>query len=235
MSSRTFYELRTYQFQSSAEAGRFGAFVEEALIPAYERAALGPIGVFAGVFGPNNAERTMVIPYPNADSVAETADRLLEDSEFLEAGRAILGRDIDHPSYYRMESRLLRAFSEFPEIELPHDYPGKQGRIFELRIYESHSLLAAAKKREMFNEGGEIEIFRKTGLSPVLFGETIVGPRMPSLAYLLTFESMAARDDAWNTFKGHPEWEALKGDPQYADTVSTITDVIFAPTAYSQM
>ena len=37
----------------------------------------------------------------------------------------------------------------------------------------------------MFNSA-EIAIFRRTGLRPVFFGETMVGAGMPSLTYMLT-------------------------------------------------
>ncbi|HID23803.1 MAG TPA: NIPSNAP family protein, partial [Planctomycetaceae bacterium] len=108
-------------------------------------------------------------------------------------------------------------------------------RIFELRTYESHSVKAGKKKVEMFNQGGEIAIFQKTGLQPVFFAETIIGPQMPNLTYMLAFDDMAARDAAWNRFIRDPDWEKLKADPQYKDTVSNITDVILRPAPYSQV
>ena len=32
-----------------------------------------------------------------------------------------------------------------------------------------------------------------------------------------------------------PEWDKLKNDPQYKDTVSAITNIILKPTPYSQI
>ena len=49
-----------------------------------------------------------------------------------------------------------------PKLEVPADVKGKGSRVFELRIYESHSKKANKKKIEMFNQG-EIAIFRSTG------------------------------------------------------------------------
>jgi len=73
------------------------------------------------------------------------------------------------------------------------------------------------------------------GLIPVFFGETLVGAKMPSLTYMLTFSDITARDKAWATFGKDPEWKALSTDPQYRDNVSAITDVILQPTPYSQI
>jgi hypothetical protein len=119
-----------------------------------------------------------------------------------------------------------------PQLETPLDGPS---RIFELRVYESHSDAAALRKIEMFNKGGEIPIFRRTGLNPVFFAETLVGPNLPNLTYMLAFENMSARDEAWDKFRNDPDWETLRSDPYYFDTVSAISDFILRPTAYSQI
>jgi hypothetical protein len=79
-----------------------------------------------------------------------------------------------------MESSLLRAFSGMPRIEVPPAAGQRAPRIFELRTYESHSKKANRTKIEMFNRG-EIGIFRRTGLRPVFFGETLVGAGQPNL------------------------------------------------------
>jgi hypothetical protein len=118
-----------------------------------------------------------------------------------------------------------------PKVEVP----AKKDRIFELRIYESHTEKAAKKKIEMFNEGKEIELFRKTGLSPVFFGETLMGRGMPNLNYMLVFNDMADRDARWKVFVADPGWKTLSSDAQYKDTVSNITDIILRPTEYSQI
>ena len=108
-------------------------------------------------------------------------------------------------------------------------------RIFELRVYESHSLKAAKKKIAMFNEGDEIAIFRKTGLQPVFFGETLFGPAMPNLTYMLVFDSMETRNKHWDQFRTDPDWLTLREVPIYKDTVSNITDIILQPTSFSQV
>src|SRR5205823_3238066 len=96
------------------------------------------------------------------------------------------------PSYVRVESSLMAAFEGIPKLEVPE----KKSRIFELRTYESHSKKANKKKIEMFNKG-EIAIFRRAGLQPVFFGETLTGTKLPNLTYMLTFENIAAHDKNW--------------------------------------
>ena len=59
------------------------------------------------------------------------------------------------------------------------EIPEKKSLLFELRRYESSGESAGKKKIEMF-EKSEIEIFKKVGLTPVFFGEALIGPARPN-------------------------------------------------------
>jgi hypothetical protein len=89
----------------------------------------------------------------------------------------------------------------------------------------------------MFAEMGEIDIFKRVGLSPVFFSRTLAGARMPSLVYMLTHENLAARDKNWSGFSGDPEWRKLAQTPGFTDPeiVSNITTILLRPAAYSQI
>ncbi|MHC4706739.1 MAG: NIPSNAP family protein, partial [Planctomycetota bacterium] len=86
------------------------------------------------------------------------ASLIVSDGEYQKAGAKLLNAPKSDPSYERVESSLMVAFKAIPKLELPTK---KESRIFQLRIYESHNSLAGKKKIEMFNDGGEIAIFRK--------------------------------------------------------------------------
>src|SRR6185369_759661 len=119
----------------------------------------------------------------------------------------------------RVESTLLRSIEAMPTLEPSTAVGSTTPRIYELRTYESHNDRAALNKLRMFN-AGEVPIFRRAGLTPVFFGETLIGAGLPSLTYMLTFPDMPSRDSAWAAFGKDPEWKKLSGDPQYKDNVS---------------
>ena len=109
--------------------------------------------------------------------------------------------------------------------------------MFELRTYESHNERAHRAKVKMFAEMGEIDIFRRAGLTPVFFARTVSGGRMPSLIYMLVHENMAGREKSWGAFVTDPEWRKLAQTPGFsdADIVSNITTVFLRPAPYSQI
>ena len=81
--------------------------------------------------------------------------------------------------------------------------PKGDKRIFQLRTYESASYAGHVRKVQMFNEA-EIGIFTRTGLTPVFFGDTLIGSRMPSLTYMLTFADLADLNAKWSVFVNDP-------------------------------
>jgi hypothetical protein len=225
-------EWRIYTAPFGDGRKRLLEFLQGAAVPAWNRLGINPVGVFNVTFGPNQSSVHVLLPHGSMDSVWQTENRLLEDGVFVKAAESFMALPSKDPGYWRIESSLLKCFSHMPRIEPPD---ATKPRIFEVRIYESHNERKGKKKIHMFNEGGEIEIFRKSGLKPVLFAETIVGPRRPNLVYMLTFADMAEREKGWGAFRVHPDWLALKDKPEYADTVCNINDHILSPAPFSQI
>jgi len=233
--NQEFIELVKYRLHVGEKKNRVSDFYKNVAIPAMNRNGIERVGVFNVFYGPNDPTLFVLIPHKSIDSVLTLQSKLLNDNEYLKAGADFLNAPLSDSAYVRMESSLLQAFSYMPRLEAPVDLLENRSRVYEVRTYESHSRKYGKKKIEMFNEGGEIEIFRSSKLRPVFFAETIVGSMMPNLTYMLAFDSMDNREKYWDTFRNHPAWLKLRQDSQYKDTVSNITDIILRPQSYSQI
>ncbi len=230
-----YFEFRQYHLHTGSKKNQVGNFLRDVGIPALNRIGVGPVGVFNGKYGPSNGTLYVMLVHKSLDSVVNSSARLMADDTYRKDGADFVNASLSDSAYLRMESSLMVAFKDMPKLAVPKQKIAKKSRIFELRTYESHSIKASKKKIEMFNEGGEIAIFKKTGLAPVFFGETIVGPQMPNLTYMLVFDDLTHRDAMWDVFRVDPDWKRISGDPQYKGTVSNITDIILRPTGYSQI
>lgn len=236
--AREFYELRHYQLRRGPQTKVLDDYLSLAALPAMHRAGVGPVGVFNVMIGPKSPMLTVLITHKTFESVALLPRALADDAEYQRAGAAYLNAVATDPAYVRIESSVLRAFESIPTLALPFGggEAGKRARIFEMRTYESHSEKASQKKIGMFNSG-EIALFRKAGMSPVFFGETLVGANMPNLTYMLVYEDMAARDRQWAAFSSDPAWRTLSTTPGLTDPdiVANITNTYLRPTAYSEI
>jgi hypothetical protein len=229
---RELYELRRYQIADEAQKAGLDAFLRDAAIPAWNRCGVTPVGVF---YPETDLSPVYVLlRHRSLESAVTGTQKLIADAEFLSKGEALLNAPASKPAFQRMESALFLAFKGMPTLDTPVKNPG---RIFQLRTYESPSVKTGQKKIEMFNDAGEIALFRRVGLHPVFFGEALIGTKMPSLTYMLGFESQDELKANWKKFVGDPAWKKLSGMSEYADKtiLCGITNLILKPAAYSQI
>ncbi|HEY4110239.1 NIPSNAP family protein, partial [Puia sp.] len=253
-SKQQWYELRTYTFAENAQRDLTTAYLEKALLPALNRAGCTNIGVFSELppqptapqpasaqpAAPQPAQPEsaiakiyLLIPFNSIDDFTGIAQKLTRDTAYTEAAAAYLDAPATAPAYQRIESSLFKAFAHMPVIEPPARKP----RLFELRRYESPGEAAGQKKIEMFNDAGEIDIFKRVGARPVFFGEALIGQYRPNLTYMLTFDDMADHDARWKAFGSDPDWKTISKKPEYSDArlISKITRIFLTPAAFSQV
>jgi NIPSNAP protein len=231
-----FYMWRQYILRNGTQGRRLAEFLQAA-IPAVNRLGHSPIGVFEVTMGLPTPTVFVLVPSPSLDRLAALDAGLEKDDAFMKAAEPYLAATAADPVYVRQEVSLLQAFPNVPRIEIPAGTAAKAPRIFELRTYESHNERAHRMKMRMFSELGETAIFRRVGLTPVFFGRTLAGPRLPGFTYMLVHENLAAREKSWDGFRTDPEWKKLASTPGYADAeiVSNITTVLLRPAGYSQV
>ena len=230
---REFYQLRRYLLQSGPQVGLTEHYISDALIPALNRKGMTPVGAFKLDIGPETPAYYVLIPSKAPAMAAALELELAQDAEFLKAADPFWSAPSTANAFVRVDSTLLAAFEGWPRVT-PPDITSK--RIFQLRTYESPSYRDHIRKVEMFH-AGEFDIFKAAGFHNVFFGDTVIGPRMPSLTYMLSFPSLTELDAHWDAFRNNPDWKKLSADQKFAyePIVSNITNLILSPLPSSQI
>jgi hypothetical protein len=228
---REYYQLRRYTLQSGPQAALTEKYISEALIPALAKRG-GPVGAFRLDVGPETPTFYVLVPIHEPAIAGSLELELNLDAEYVKASEPFWSAPASSPAFLRMDSSLLVAFEGWPRITPPE----KGKRIFQLRTYESPSYRDHIVKVQMFHSG-EFEIFKNAGFQMVFFGDTLIGQRMPSLTYMLSFADSADLDAKWNVFRNDPAWKKLSADPKFAfeAIVSNITNLVLSPLAASQI
>jgi hypothetical protein len=229
----TIIELRWLRLRNTTDNQRVrcAEYLSKTVVPALQKHGAKSTGLFSSSIAPDSPFMLVLSEFASLPAWEETQSRLNGDRDLMAAMEKALSGPL---LYQRMEVQLLRSFRGFPAVEVPK--PGERPRLFELRTYESNNGLTLRRKIGMF-ENGEIDIFRKYGLLPVFFGETIAGVKMPNLTYMVAFDNLAAREANWRAFAQSPEWKQLSAKPGLSDgeIVSNITSMLLSPAAGSQI
>ncbi len=224
------YEWREYEFNFNSPRGEVEKYFKNALIPALNKQGIKTVGVFTEIGKSDPAKVYLLIPYASFDAYKSVNEKIKADEEYKKAAADYNNIAAEKPPFNRMSSSLMTAFDGLPKLIVPKNEP----RIFEVRSYEGYSEDAVRRKILMFNKE-ELDIFYRTGLNPVFFGEVIAGGNLPRLTYMITFKNMEEHDKNWAKFSADDVWKRISKAPEYLNTVSKIYKTFLEPTAYSQL
>lgn len=232
---RQFYQLKTYTLINEKQEGVMDAYLKNAYLPALKRAGIENVGVFK--LRPSNfltANKIYVlIPFESMNQFLTLDDMLAQDKTYVSAGADYIDAKYDDPPYERINSTLMKAFAEMPTMRPSAIKSPKNERVYELRSYESPTEATYQNKVDMFNAGGEVELFESLGFNAVFYAEVLSGDQMPNLMYMTTFPNMEKRDELWNAFFTSEKWTKLKADPKYQNNMKKADIMFLYPTEYS--
>lgn len=232
---RDFYQIQVYRLKGSAQEQRVDNYLKEAYLPALHRAGIKSVGVFKPIPADTTSGRQIIVwlPLTTLDQLDKLQSALAKDVVYQKAGADVLNAPFDNVAFQRKESVILKAFPDAPNFFIPNHKTKPSERIYELRSYEGPTENLFRQKVKMFNEGGEIKIFKSLEFNAVFYAEVISGGTMPNLMYLTTFKDMAAHDAHWDAFRSHPDWKKLSALDEYKHTVSKTVKILLFPTDYS--
>lgn len=229
---REYYQLKVYHFETQSQALVIEDYLKDAYLPALKRHKIGPTGVFKPIADTIN-KLFVLVPFSSIRQLDEIERDLLKDAQYKKDGAAYLEAPAKNPPYSRIEVIFLSAFKEMPKMEPSPLTSARKKRVYELRSYHAPTEAYLQNKIEMFNEGGEIQLFKNLGFNAVFYGEVLAGPHMPNLMYLTTFKDQKDRDQHWKNFGNSPVWHKMSSLEKYKDNVSHIDIHFLYPTEYS--
>lgn len=232
-----YYALRRYQLSSGPGTKLTDRYFAGALIPALNRLGIAPVGAFSLYFGPDTPAYYLLLPSTRLETLVTSDLEIAKDSAFMKVAAPFWDAPGATPPYVTIESTLLRAFHGYPKLTVPAATAKKEKRIYQLRTYVSPTNMDHVRKVEMFHHG-EFDIFAKAGASNVFFADALIGPRLPSLTYMLSFPDVAALEAVWEKFLADPDWKKLSSDPRFnlnPPTVSNVSSLVLHPLSYSQV
>ncbi|MDR0713150.1 MAG: NIPSNAP family protein [Bacteroidales bacterium] len=224
--TKEIYEWRIYTLTGDSAAP--DEYFRTVLIPAYNR-----LGAKVGAFKPYRTEATpsryLLFVYPDVHTYYKAKKEIWNDEVFRKDAQPYFDFTAVRPPYVDFVSYLCEAFDKIPQMR----QPDKERTLFEFRLYHSPNEEANQRKIKMFNKD-EIDIFDKTGIHSVCYGEIIAGANMPALIYLTWYRDEPTRNEAWSRFVNHEDWNRIRILPEYAHTATNNQSRLLSPLPYSQ-
>ena len=230
-----FYEIKVYHFDSKEQENILDTYFEKAFVPAAHKAGVKSVGIFKPIANDTAMDKRIyiILPFASAEQMINLPSQLEKNTAYMSAGADYINAPYTAPPYTRFESIFLKAFKTAPVMQLPKLNAPKAEHVYELRSYEGHTEKIYRNKVHMFNEGGEVPLFKRLNFNGVFYADVISGSRMPNLMYMTSFENMKDRDAHWDTFRNDAEWKTLSAKPEYQKNVSKQDIILMTAAPYS--
>ena len=168
-----------------------------ALLPLLSGSQHGPAICLEAVVAPKTPQALMLAAYSSFDEVL-----------------AIRSKIATHPSLRNMRAELESAgvigevlsqvlVGTQKELRFPPESNRLKTGIFELRSYRCSRWQTAPPS-------ALTEVFSRAGIHPIVDGAFAAGEHIPQFTYLIPFQSLAARQEAWSCVAADRDWIDLE-------------------------
>jgi hypothetical protein len=183
--------LESFSVRDADEMLRLHDYLGSTLRPVMNQVHNGPAIYLDAIVAPRTPQALFVAAFSNFDELLDVRARIASHPRIQQA-RADLESG---PGFCEVQSQVLTATRE----SLRLDSERKKSGIFELRSYHATG----------WHEGPPAvfgEALNRAGIHPILNGSSAAGEHVPQLTFLIPFESLAAREEAWARLDRDAEW-----------------------------
>ena len=175
------------------------AYLGGAVLPVLSRIHDGPKMFLDAIVAPHTPQTLFLAAFSSFDEMLDIRGRIAAHPGIRQARAGLESADV--PVLDQVQSQVLVITEE--SLRFPEGPNHAEKGVFELRSYHAPT----------WQEGPPARIsgvLGRAGIHPMVNASTAAGEHMPQFTYLIHFESLAARQEAWARVDGDPEWIELQ-------------------------
>jgi hypothetical protein len=192
-----FFTLDAWQIKSGTQQTRMADWLGNSLIPALAKQNAGPIVALEAVFAPSVPEIKLFVGYDSFAQIEAVQNKIGADPALKASWGKIEASE--SPFESRMSS-ILETTSYSPAVAEPKV---EKPRYYEVRIYHASTEWQLRAINDRFTSA-TMRLFHAHGIEPLFLTTTRFGSNMPNVTYLIPWDSLAAREKAWDAFNVIP-------------------------------
>lgn len=190
--------IDTYRLSQDSDPNRLRRHLLDPVETAARGAHAGRRLHFEAVLAPHLPQIVTIAEYTNFEEMTRVRQALAENSRVQRSFQALAGGS--NPQIEQVDSQILVSLDEISALS--HAQSKGVDQIVEFRTYHSPVPANVAGLHDVLAEpvtGG----FAAAGVAPILAGATMHGRQLPNVLYVVPFESVGAREQAWSRVEAH--------------------------------
>ena len=189
--------LESFYVADAEQMPRLHAYLGGVVLPLMKEMHHGPGICLEAIVAPQSPQALLVTAFSSLDEMLATrgriaADRLIQNRRAeLESAGVLL----------EVRSQILIGTQQ--TLRFPADSDRLKTGIFEIRSYHCSSWHAEPPSRVTAT-------FNRSGIHPIVNAACAAGEHMPQFTYVIPFESLATRHEAWSRLAADCDWIAVE-------------------------
>lgn len=232
---REFYLIQIYHCNSLQQINGVDAYLKNTYLPYLHKMGISKVGVFAPIDNDTLTDKRIYVWLPMQNlNVLDKLDQAIEQLDPMTKNEVVDLENVDGSlPYTRVERIITKSFIDQPKYVKESKLTKSANRIYEYRSYESPTENMHLRKVHMFNQGGEVVLFKRLNFNAIFYSKAIAGARMPNLIYMTSFNNMEDRNEHWKAFSASPEWQSISNMPKYKNSVNRNETVLMYARDYA--
>lgn len=208
----------------AGQVPRLRSYIGDTLLPCMDQSRITPRMCLEAVVAPHTPQTLLLTVYSSFDEMQQERARIASDPRVRRDWARIESAQVvdDVRSHVLMVSEDSVRFSE-------HSGSVNSG-LFEVRTWHAPAWRGGAAA-----EVGSV--LRRIGVHPILAGATAAGEHLPRFTYVVPFESLAARQLAWDRLDVDAQWIEMqrKSITRFGSGARTTAKAIYKLAPYSPL
>src|SRR5579859_6395275 len=172
------------------------SYIVDALLPCMDKSRKTPRMCLEAIVAPHTPQTLLLTAYSSFNEMLQVRARIASDPRVRRAWAGIESAQVLDD----VRSQVLMVNAE--SVRLPESAMAKPG-LFEVRTWHAPAWRGGAAP-----EIGSV--LSRIGVDPIVAGATVAGEHLPRFTYVVPFNDMAARRQAWVRLDEDAQWMEMQ-------------------------
>lgn len=208
----------------AAQMQHLRSYIGDTLVPCMDQLRNTPKMCLEAIVAPHTPQTLLLTVYSSFNEMLEERARIASDPRVRRARAGIESAQVLDD----VRSQVLIVSEE--SVRFPVEPALVKGGLFEVRTWH-----APAWRDESARQVSSV--LSRIGVDPVVAGATVAGEHLPRFTYVVPFQSMAARQQAWDRLDGDAQWMAMQRESiaRFGSGARTTAKAIYKLAPYSPL
>ena len=214
--------LESFCVTDAAQMTHLRSYIADGLLPCMDQLRNTPRMCLEAIVAPHTPQTLLLTVYSSFNEMLEARTLIASDPRVRRAWAGIESAQVLDD----VRSHVLIVSEE--SVRFPAESALAKSGLFEVRTWHAPA----------WREGPPPEVgsvLSRIGIHPIVAGATAAGEHLPRFTYVVPFDSLAARQQAWARLDGDAQWTEMQRESitRYGSSVRTTAKAIYTLAPYS--